>query len=161
MPKKCFVSGCKTGYQSNKEVEAEMAAKGTPISIFMFPKDDTLRNKWLHKISKDDDEKIVAKMYVCSLHFKEEDYKTERVCRGTERPVRSLKKDSVPTIFNNASYPSYKKDTSAKKRTTSMSRSVARKESALAKHEQEIEPWLESDKFTTLIDLNEKLIRDR
>ena len=41
--------------------------------------------------------------------------------------MRSLK-DSVSTVFDNASYSFYKKDTSVKKRTTSMSRSVAGRE---------------------------------
>ena len=50
MLKKYFVPGCKTGYLSNKRVEAEMPAKETPISIFKFPKNGTLWKQWLHAI---------------------------------------------------------------------------------------------------------------
>ena len=51
-------AGCKTaGYQSNKDAEAEMVAKGTHSSIFMLPKDESLRNQGLHNISRDTDEK--------------------------------------------------------------------------------------------------------
>ena len=50
MPKKYFVPGCKTGYLLNKRVEAEMPGKETPISIFKFPKNGTLRKQWLQTI---------------------------------------------------------------------------------------------------------------
>ena len=160
MPKKCFVPGCKTGYLSNGSKEAELAVQGKPTSIFLVPKDYTTRRQWLHNISRDVEDKPEAKVYVCSLHFEDSDFEISQVCRGTERQVRKLKKGAIPTVFNNVSYPSYMKNTGTKRRATTMSSSVARREDEWTKHEQETEVWLASDKFTSLDDLKEKLSLD-
>ena len=150
MPKKCYVPGCKTRY--NKAIEAELTDKGNPTSIFIFPKEEAIRKH----IAKNTEEKPEAKMYAFSLHFKEADYKVGKVCRETERQVRSLKKGAVPTVFNKASYPSYMKDVSVKKRTTNRSSSEARR----IKYEEQTEAWLASDRFTSLEDLKGKLSVD-
>ena len=137
MPKKCYVPGCKTRY--NKAIEAELTDKGNPTSIFIFPKEEAIRKQWLLNIAKNTEEKPEAKMYAFSLHFKEADYKVGKVCRETERQVRSLKKGAVPTVFNKASYPSYMKDVSVKKRTTNRSSSEARREGDWTKYEEQTE----------------------
>ena len=46
LPNKCFVTGCKRGYESNKGAEAQLAEQGDPISIFLFPEKDTIRKEW-------------------------------------------------------------------------------------------------------------------
>ena len=127
-----------------------------PTSIFIFPKEEAIQKQWLLNIAKNTEEKPEAKMYAFSLHFKEADYKVGKVCRETERQVRSLKKGAVPTVFNKASYPSYMKDVSVKKRTTNRSSSEARR----IKYEEQTEAWLASDRFTSLEDLKGKLSVD-
>ena len=157
---KCFVPGCSTEYDSNKAAEAELATRGNPTSIFLFLKDDIIRKQRLQNISRDAEDKPQAKRYVCSLHLKKTDYYTSKVCRGTERQVRSLKTGALPTVFDNSSYPFYMKDASVRNRTTTMSSSVARREGEWNHHGQETEAWPALDKFTNLPDLKEKMADD-
>ena len=53
-----------------------------------------------------------------------------------------MKKGADLTVFSNANYPSYMKGIVVKKRTTTMSSSVARRSGELVKYEQETKAWL-------------------
>ncbi|XP_014241490.1 THAP domain-containing protein 2-like isoform X3 [Cimex lectularius] len=67
-----------------------------------FPKDPERRKKWIAAIKRKD--WFPSKSSVlCSAHFRKEDYSTE--CHTTGKPLvnKSLRKDSVPTIFDRSS----------------------------------------------------------
>ena len=62
MPYKCCVYGCKSNYDD----------AGKYLSMFSFPKDETLRQEWIRKIPNDFS-KVTKYMRVCENHFKTEE----------------------------------------------------------------------------------------
>ena len=160
MGKKCWVVGCKTGYLSNKEVEQVQAAKGAPITLHKFPVDDQLRARWhknIRRVEKDDQS---SERYCCSLHFKDTDFKTTpTVHGGRQRQRKRLVEDAVPTNFgHSAVYPRCMQEASpAPKRTTTTASSTARRSVQVAKAARMEHEFMESDKFTSLEDLMEKV----
>lgn len=59
MPQKCCVPGCNGNYQN-----------GPKVSVFGFPKDVSLRQKWLKAIPRDNFEPT-NNTKVCEAHFPE------------------------------------------------------------------------------------------
>ncbi len=49
MVKKCVAPGCKSGYDSNREED-----KRRNTTIFTFPKDPGLRDRWIRAIPRKD-----------------------------------------------------------------------------------------------------------
>lgn len=157
MGKKCWVVGCKTGYLSNKEVEKEQAAKGASITLHKFPVDDQLRAWWLKNIRRDEKDDQSAERYCCSLHFKDTDFKaTPTAHGGRQRQRKRLVEDAVPTNFGHSAVypPSMQEASPFPKRTTIMASSRSVQVAKAAKMEHEL---MESDKFTSLEDLMEKI----
>ncbi|KAK9500765.1 hypothetical protein O3M35_001963 [Rhynocoris fuscipes] len=76
----CSVPKCKS--RSNEE-----------ISLFLFPKNKALKNKWAKvlKIGK----RVTKYMYVCSLHFLNSDLKSSVL--DSHKRKRYLKKNAVPS----------------------------------------------------------------
>lgn len=63
MPRSCCIVGCQTGYKSNPS--------DTFVSTFSFPKNESLRKKWMNVIPRKD--LIVTKnSAVCANHFTED-----------------------------------------------------------------------------------------
>lgn len=160
MGKKCWVVGCKTGYLTNKAVEQEQAAKGTPITLHKFPRDDELRARWLKNIKRDEKDDPSAERYCCSLHFKASDFKvTPTVQGGRQRQRKQLVEDAVPTNFSHSTaYPPCMQEAPpAPKRSTSMASSTARRSVQVAEAARMEHEFMDSDKFTSLEDLKEKI----
>lgn len=98
MPRKCCVPYCKTNYTTTGEKS---------ISTFKFPKDQTLRRKWLSNIKRPD--LVITKhTSVCINHFEKSQLtfvsKTKKPDRKKQY-VRELKNckpiaTAIPTIFN-------------------------------------------------------------
>lgn len=93
MPDNCSVYGC---YNTGRKT------RGTGIRYFRFPKENTLRQRWIHLCCRAD--KINANnAVICSVHFVGSDYKDDMKSRllGIDPPVRqrALKENAVPSLF--------------------------------------------------------------
>ena len=103
MPDKCCVPACTGNYSSATE----------KVSVFRFPKDPVLREKWIRNIPRDPkDYTINEHTVVCDKHFAAEFVVREDVVTradGSELRMRrerpKLAKDAYPSIFPNT--PSY------------------------------------------------------
>ena len=87
MGRVCAAYGC-----SNSEKD-----KGKGISLYMFPKDPTLRQKWVFAMKRKGFQPANHSS-VCSAHFKSEDFEVEDKGRKDRKRGR-IKKNVVPTIF--------------------------------------------------------------
>ncbi|BFZ14274.1 hypothetical protein BsWGS_17314 [Bradybaena similaris] len=98
MPCKCCVPGCRSNYRGQEY-----------ISMFTFPTDPDLKDKWLELIGQKD--YIVKKnSLVCAKHFEPHFIVTANPVKGTSlstpRTRVKLQKDALPTIFPPVSSPS-------------------------------------------------------
>lgn len=84
MARKCCVRSCEADVQDAR-------AKGLPLH--KFPKDITLRNKWLTSGGFEANFKPSPGQVVCHRHFKRADYE---VAKGHKLLLR---KGSVPSVF--------------------------------------------------------------
>ncbi|CAN7995181.1 unnamed protein product [Ixodes pacificus] len=88
MPLHCCVPLCKQrGVKDNN---------GNKVSFFAFPKEPTLRKKWVIAIKRDEGKLFSITKYtkVCSLHFQEKDY-LSNIASG----FRFLKERVAPSVF--------------------------------------------------------------
>ena len=99
---KCSVPGCSSGYATDDS---------TDVSMHKFPSDEIRRNLWVRRINRAAFIPTVNSR-VCSKHFVESDFKTERQDSNLSRKrarggvtLRSLKEDANPSVFPNQ--PSY------------------------------------------------------
>lgn len=101
MPTSCCIPGCKSNYNS----------KPPSISVFLFPNDEVLRQKWLSAIHRADF--IPSKRsVVCIKHFDERFIIREDSVRRPDGSILTVKrdrlkltKDAFPTYFENV--PAY------------------------------------------------------
>lgn len=108
----CSVPFCKSGYSSLRRNQKK-------VSVFQFPADPDRRAAWTRAIHRSN---FVPTKYsrVCSLHFKEEDFVSERCDKNPRRQSgrlkkKSLKGDAIPSVFPD--YPSYLQHTSTVRRS--------------------------------------------
>lgn len=99
MPSQCCVSGCKSNYKSEKTRGKHY------VSVFLFPKNEELRKKWLSAIPRKNWTPSQSSV-VCVLHFVEIDiirYDTFPLPDGSigKKLLRApqLVKTAVPSIF--------------------------------------------------------------
>ncbi|XP_042145175.1 THAP domain-containing protein 5-like [Ixodes scapularis] len=88
MPLHCCVPLCKQrGVKDNN---------GNKVSFFAFPKEPTVRKKWVIAIKRDEGKLFTITKYtkVCSLHFQEKDYLIN-IASG----FRFLKERVAPSVF--------------------------------------------------------------
>ena len=88
MPTHCCVPECtKKGYREDD---------GSKVSYFVFPKEKTLRKKWIHAIRREEGKhfKISESTKVCSRHFRETDLKKSLA------GMISLRPNAVPSLFS-------------------------------------------------------------
>ncbi|KAG7160612.1 52 kDa repressor of the inhibitor of the protein kinase-like isoform X3 [Homarus americanus] len=93
MPSNCSVYGCNN---------TRKKTTGSSIKYFRFPKEKQFRQRWIYSCCRADDINADSAV-VCSIHFKECDYKDDLKCRllEIERPKRqrTLRDDAVPSLF--------------------------------------------------------------
>lgn len=95
--KTCAVPKCKSGYGSNKSVEAASYHK---ISKHGFPlHNESLSAKWLDAISRDSKSVNLMSAVICSLHFTDDCFETERKDNDQKLIRRRLKPNAIPTLF--------------------------------------------------------------
>ena len=91
MPRRCIAAGCNT-------------TSGMGYSLHSFPKDETLRRKWISAVKRQrcNWDGPSSSSLLCSRHFKEDCFVTEgirfRETLGVPAQKR-LKIDAVPTVF--------------------------------------------------------------
>lgn len=154
MPRKCSVPGCKSNYDS------ECRITKTTITTFSFPKDDTLRNKWLRAIPRENWTPSKATV-VCVLHFEDryvithQDYKNyDGVMQKLLLRCPRLAVDAVPTIFPNL--PAYLSKQAPPERKTP----DERRTEMLNRHAKAVQDFLEADNIASFSDFM-KGYRDR
>ena len=134
MPKRCAAAGCSNTYKDN-------------ISLFLFPKDDDLRSKWIKQVKRTRAEWSGPSDHsvLCSDHFDGSCFEpdTEIASQmGLKKRVR-LKVDAVPTIFVRHSHSCSQSEpgpNTSRKRTSShlsSSDSAATKRKAFEKRERQ------------------------
>ncbi|VEN47666.1 unnamed protein product [Callosobruchus maculatus] len=115
MPPKCVVPGCTSNYASNKEGY---------ITVFKFPRDEHLKQKWVKSIPRKD----------CDVYtVKDNNLKT------VPRISPILKDNVEPTIF-----PGLPKYLSSQKNSVRRNPDI-RKDFIVKRQEDQQEEWLESD----------------
>jgi hypothetical protein len=113
--------GCKSGYGNDKLPQG--------VRKHIFPKDDLKRQQWIKAIPRTNWTPAVNAV-VCSLHFEDCDYKSQRSDKNSSRDrgelkYKRLKDDAVPRIF--PGLPVYLSSSRPKERTAS-STSAARRD---------------------------------
>ena len=109
MVRTCCVPFCKSGLRANKTRHK--------ISFHHFPNNERLKDQWLRAISRSNFSPT-TNSYVCELHFKKQDFLSERstTSRKTCGLKRKLLRDNViPSVFPN--YPSYMQNRQAQDRS--------------------------------------------
>lgn len=98
MVNKCSAPGCSTGYKND-------VPKG--VSLFRFPRSPNLKSKWIRSIHRQDFTPGPSAR-ICSKHFNENDFKTDRSDTNPRRRRRTislcqarLKPGAVPSRFPN------------------------------------------------------------
>ncbi len=169
----CAVPKCESS--SRKLKQYKVLVGENKITFHQFPlgtgKEELLK-KWLKKISRNEFVPT-AHSKVCSLHFRPDDFQQER--SGTnprrkrslvdKRPKKKiLNSDAVPSVFEG--YPSYltgrATKSPAKKRKTARRTTAGARRKLLEKREEETleaetSMFLESEMFTDLKGLEDKL----
>ena len=150
----CCIPGCNTGYRSNASKEK--------ISLYKFPKDENMRQKWIRAIPRKD--WIPTDSHrVCAKHFHKDDFVVasadSKINRRNSREKNSLqrkraKPEAIPRIF--AGLPSYLSTSAASERSTSCSSSarVTRENTLITNHNNE---FLMKDNVENLKMLKDKL----
>ena len=105
MPSNCSVFGCFNRQENTK---------GTNIKYHTFPKEKRYRDQWINACRRSDTINPINAL-ICSVHFRQEDYKDDMKSRllGIPSPKnkRLLKEDAVPSIHlpngesNNIHFP--------------------------------------------------------
>lgn len=88
MPTHCCVPDCtKKGYRDDE---------GAKISFFIFPKDSSLRKRWIHAIRRDEGRNFSIKesTKVCSRHFRAYDFRKSLAGKTLLQP------NAVPSVFS-------------------------------------------------------------
>ena len=151
---KCCVVGCYTGYATNK-----CAAK---VSVFRFPQDQCLRDKWLRNIHTAN-HTITKHSRVCELHFRPDDFITEtedshatRIKNREEKmlKLKRLKGTAYPSVFPNL--PMYLTEKEKPIRGSKSSVSARAKNQNLRFSELEKEVF-ENEKLTDFSTLKSKI----
>ena len=103
---KCCVPSCKSGYDS------QATPPTVKLAFYRFPPEPGIRHTWIRNISRSEQEPNDYSR-VCSIHFKDSDFQTERTDKrfkskknsGQTRPAelqrRLLLQDAVPSVFPN------------------------------------------------------------
>nr|ACO15292.1 THAP domain-containing protein 4 [Caligus clemensi] len=151
----CSVMECRSGTDAVKPGRDD-----TPrISYHSFPRDDNLRQLWIKAICRKD---YVPNQNsrICSLHFREKDFRIGRIDSNNTRSSQRgslqrmiLNKDAVPTQFHASPKLSFIK-LRFKKRATSNKSSEARHTKQLKEETQVFEP---SNQLKSLSEIQEKM----
>ena len=161
MGRKYVVPNCRSGLQPNKKEVEDLAAKdasdnsGRKISIFKFPKDECMLQKWNKAIPREGDHWATSYNGVCELHFQKEDFfNPDSNMHGNSRQRSAIRPEAIPRTFQNC--PKYL----SKERPTPRSENI----SAKARHENQMKRLEEVeqvfniiDQVSTLTDLIQKL----
>lgn len=99
---KCAAYNCRSGYARTK-TDRSLLTVSAPVkrtcSVFRFPKDCTLRSRWLQALRRSDRAWNPDNCGICERHFQEDDFRQD-TRRKTQRQRRSLKEDAVPSVFD-------------------------------------------------------------
>ncbi len=82
----CVAPGCKSGYGTEKLPDG--------VTKHVFPKNPVLFEKWIKAIPRAD-WKPAKNSVICSLHFEQSDYKTEKTGAKKEQLKRRRLKPGV------------------------------------------------------------------
>ena len=151
---------CRSGLQPIKKEVEDLAAKDAPdnsgrkISIFKFPQDERMLQKWIKAIPREGDHWATSYNGVCELHFQKEDFfNPNSNMHGNSRQRSAIRPEAIPRTFPTC--PKYV----SKERPTPRSENT----SAKARHENEMKRLEEEqvfniiDQVSTLTDLIQKL----
>ena len=110
----CVAPNCDTGKES-----VEKNRVGKQPNLHRFPRDEIRKEAWRRAVPKD--VVLTDSTRLCSLHFTEDCYETEksdkRKARGQEQLLKHiLKKTAVPSIWPNC--PAYMSKFSSVRRTS-------------------------------------------
>jgi len=150
----CCVPGCNSGYKSNK-------AEAKP-SLFRFPTDLSLRNKWVAAIPRKN-WNVTENHRVCMKHFHADDFQIEssdnKMRRRNKRETsqlrrKRLKSTAVPKIF--PGLPEYLSAPPIPERGTTSTAS-GRIEKENARIEQQNEEFLAADEIQDFSALQKEL----
>lgn len=79
MVNKCSAVGCRNGYEKNTDKS---------LSFHSFPKDEFTKSAWLRRLRRENFEPTVYSR-LCSEHFTEHDFITERQDSKSSRKIKS------------------------------------------------------------------------
>ena len=141
----CVAPGCKSGYNGKLPVG---------VTCHLLPKEEEARKRWIQAIRRENWTPS-ASARICSLHFEEEDFVSERTDSNPNRSRgelqrRRLKPNVVPHIFPNC--PSYLSKKNAPERSQE-SKSDFRNQRAREQAESRASDFLKSDKLTSFDDI--------
>ena len=115
-------------YRNAKQSGYTSEKCGGHVSLYRFPFDQELRQKWLRAINRQDVDNYTDNWRVCAEHFTEIDFLNESEDTHTTRlnqresktlKVKKLKSSAIPSIFKGQ--PSYLTSTSVQRSTLSTS----------------------------------------
>ncbi|XP_049272724.1 uncharacterized protein LOC119395778 isoform X2 [Rhipicephalus sanguineus] len=104
MPQPCDVVGCPNNVRCctkttlNKVIDVQADAG---VSYHWLPQSEPMRSKWLSAVPMRHRAKRTRNLHVCSLHFREEDYETNRnVSKSCNMPFKALlSRSAVPSVL--------------------------------------------------------------
>jgi hypothetical protein len=149
MPDTCCVPNCRGNYRSTKEHPLEK------VSMFYFPSDDAMREKWMRMIPRKD-LNVTGNTAVCEKHFSSHFIVREdkvmrpdgsMLCVPRKKP--KLTSDAYPSLFLSPGTPAYLSLIPPPKRRCPDSRRFE----VDARYEQQVAEWMSSDIIRDFTDL--------